>query len=74
MGWIGCAIWQVTSKGLPGFLFRFSILILIYFFEYETISTFAPTFWTHIISELGNVGNNTDQNWHGVLSRLVPYI
>ena len=22
---------------------------------YETISTFAPTFWTHIISELGGV-------------------
>ena len=55
MGWIGCAIQQVTSKGLPGFLFCFNILILIYFFKYETISTFAPTFWVHIISELGGV-------------------
>ena len=33
----------------------FNILILIYFFKYETISTFAPTFWMHIISELGGV-------------------
>ena len=24
-------------------------------FKYETISTFAPKFWTHIISELGSV-------------------
>ena len=55
MGWIGCAIQQVTSKGLPGFFFCFNILIFIYFFKYETISTFAPTFWTHIISELGGV-------------------
>ena len=37
------------------FLFCFNILILIYSFKYETISTFAPTFWTHIISELGGV-------------------
>ena len=55
LGWFGCAIQQVTSKGLPGFFFCFNILILIYFFKYETISTFAPTFWTHIISELGDV-------------------
>ena len=55
MGWIGCAIYQVTFKGLTGFFFRFNILIFIYFFKYETISTFAPTFWTHIISELGGV-------------------
>ena len=55
MGWIGCAIQQVTAKGLPGFRFRFNILILIYFFKYKTISTFAPTFWTHIISELDGV-------------------
>ena len=59
MGWIGCAIQQVTSKGLPGFLFRFNILIFIYFFEYETISAFAPTFWTHIISELDGVSSLT---------------
>ena len=55
LGWFGCAIQQVTSKGLPGFLFCFNILILIYFFKHETISTFAPTFWTHIISELDGV-------------------
>ena len=36
-------------------MFCFDILILIYFFEYKTISTFTPTFWTHIISELGGV-------------------
>ena len=63
MGWIGCAIQQVTSKGLPGFfVFCFNILILIYYFKYETISTFAPTFWTHIISELGGVSSFTTLN------------
>ena len=36
-------------------MFCFHILILIYFFKYETTSTFAPTFWKHIISELDAV-------------------
>ena len=31
------------------------ILEQIFVFKYETISIFAPTFWTHIISELGGV-------------------
>ena len=44
-----------NPKQLPGFFVLFNILIFIYFFKYETISTFAPTFWTHIISELGGV-------------------
>ena len=30
MGWIGCAIQQATSKGLPGFFFRFDILFFIF--------------------------------------------
>ena len=39
------------TKNLQKLLFY----ILIYFLKYETISTFATTFWTHIISELGGV-------------------
>ena len=37
-------------------------MILIYFFKYKTISTFAPTFWTHIISELGSVCSFMEYN------------
>ena len=40
---------------MPRNFFCFNILIFIYFFKYETISTFAPTFWTHIIFELDGV-------------------
>ena len=42
----------------PRIFFRFNILDFIYFFKYEAISTFAPTFLTHIISELGGVACN----------------
>ena len=51
IGQIGSAV-QLAPRI---FFFRFNILILIYFFKYETISTFAPTFWTHIIFELDGV-------------------
>ena len=37
MGWIGCAIYQATSKWLPGFWFRFNIFIFIYLFESQGV-------------------------------------
>ena len=55
MGWIGCAIQQVTSKGLPGFFFSFNILIFIYFFKYKTIETHARAFLPLNISAIGTV-------------------
>ena len=48
----------IISKTAHRIFFLFYILIFIYFFKYETISTFAPTFWTHIISELDGVIRN----------------
>ena len=55
MGWIGCAVQQVTSKRLPGFFFRFNILIFIYFFKYKTIETHARAFFPLHISDVGSV-------------------
>ena len=62
-------------KGLPGFFFRFNILIFIYFFKYETISPFAPTFWTHIISELDGVAQECHAyTKNSLLVLLVEYV
>ena len=55
LGWIGCAIQQATSKWLPGFFFRFDILIFIYFFKYKTIETHARAFLPLNISAVGSV-------------------
>ena len=55
VGCIGCAIQQATSKGLPGFFFRFNILILIHFFKYKTIETHARAFMRLNISAVGSV-------------------
>ena len=60
MGWIGCAFQQATSKRLPGFFFRFNILI--YFFKYTTIRTHARAFLTLNILAVGSVGRNR-QSW-----------
>jgi hypothetical protein len=56
--------------------FCFNILIFIYFFKYETISTFAPTFWTLIISELGGVPllQISNSQWFYMISnKTKPY-
>ena len=47
-GWLGLASQQVTLKGLVGFFFLFYVLILIFFFKYETIvsSLFSQVFRT----------------------------
>ena len=45
LGWIGCADWLVDPKWPPGSFF--DILILIYFFEYETVTHWVPTFFLH---------------------------
>ena len=42
-------------KRLPGFFFRFNILILIYFFKYKTIETHARAFLPLNISAVGSV-------------------
>ena len=55
LGWIGCAIQQATSKRLPGFLFRFNFLILIFFLKYKTIETHARAFLPLNISAVGSV-------------------
>ena len=55
IGWIGCAIYQATYKQLPGFFFRFNILIFIYYFKYETIETHARAFLPLNISAVGRV-------------------
>ena len=44
LGWFGCALQQVTSKGLPGILFRFSILIFIYFLNMKPYPLLPPYF------------------------------
>ena len=64
MGWIGCAIWQATSKQLPGFFFLFNILIFIYFFKYETIETHARAFLTLNILSIGTVMFSANRRFH----------
>ena len=57
MGWIGCAIYQVTPKRLPRFLFH---IFRIFFFNYfikNPQTTIAPKFLTHIISAIGGVSS-----------------
>ena len=61
IGWIGCAIQQATSKRLPGFFFRFNILIFIYFFKYKTTETHAPAFLPLNISAVGSVYKSSDE-------------
>ena len=54
LGWIGCAIQQVTPKRLP----RFLKIFRIYFFNNfskNPQTTIALTFLTHIISGIGGV-------------------
>ena len=46
---------QATSKRLPGFFFHFNIWIVIYFFRYETIETYAHEFLPLNISAGGSV-------------------
>ena len=54
--WAGLAV-LFSRQLLNGsqVFFSFHILVFIYFFKYETISNFAPTFWTHIIAESDGV-------------------
>ena len=49
------AVWKLPAKWLPGFFFRFNILILIYFFKYETIETHARAFLPLNILSIGTV-------------------
>ena len=51
LGWIGCTIYQATSKRLPGFF------ILFLFFEYKTIETHARAFLPLNISAVVSVGS-----------------
>ena len=54
VGWIGCALYQATSKWLQGF-FLSNILIFIYFFKWETIETHAREILTLTILSKGTV-------------------
>ena len=75
VGWIGCAIQQATSKRLPGFFFRFNILIFIYIFEYKTIETHARAFLPLIISAVGSVREETfnEEKVVALMEKLIPF-
>ena len=55
MGCIGCTILQANPKRLPGFFFLFNILIIIYFYKYETIETHARPILSLLILAVGTV-------------------
>jgi hypothetical protein len=64
IGWIGCAIYQANPKRLTDLFFFFNILILNYFFKYETIETHACAFLTLIILGIATVvGHKRSQIW-----------
>ena len=46
-----------NSWDLPGFFFRFNVLIFIYFFKYKTIETHARAFLPLNISAVCSVGD-----------------
>ena len=54
MGWIGCAIWQKTSKRHPGFFPNFQDMFFKDFFK-NPQTTIALTFLAHIISCIDGV-------------------
>ena len=54
VGWIGCAIQQVTSNGTHDFFQIFRIYFFNYFIK-NPQTTIALTFLTHIISAIGGV-------------------
>ena len=69
LGWIGCAIQQATSKRLPGFFFRFNILIFIYFLKYKTIETHARAFLRLNISAVSSVKRSRFKNANASMIR-----
>jgi hypothetical protein len=71
IGWIGCAIYQANPKRLTDLFFFFNILILNYFFKYETIETHARAFLALIILAIGRVPHSLLNAKH--IFNLVPW-
>ena len=55
LGWIGCAIQQVTPKRHPQFFSNFQDMFFFNHFVKNPQSTIALTFLTNIISDIGGV-------------------